>query len=445
MYLRLTSGRLRFIVGEWGSNMLKKSFIVTIIFVISLFIQLISQIVITRIFGATQELDIFLAAVAIPSIIVTVIYGSLNNVLLPLLGEKKGQKSYEKYVSSLVLSLGIFAIVTAGVIALFSGQLSKLLYPGSTSEFTSAVTGQMRVLFWSIPFAFIATTLGAYYYVQKHFFRFPFAQLVGSITNLLLIVALYNVAGIWALVIAFVLNLFFQILFVLPKFKSVPKLEFQNITPILIALTPLIIGQFMIRSDTIIIRSYASYLPEGYMVYLNLVSKIFSLATSVMTIGIQVLLLPHLVEYLNEKKYEKAIQSVNRAKLLSIGLSVFVVLALIVLGPLAIKLLFEGGKFTAEDVTITSSLLPLFIIPGIGWGLSGVFFQPLFALKKYMEVGIISTIAFGAALGTSQIMYKMHGPEFAIISGLIVLLFIGIIGSETIWQIQKQHLISKQK
>lgn len=445
MYLRLTNGRLRFIVGGWESNMLKKSFVVTLIFVISLFIQLVSQIVITRIFGASQELDIFLAAVAIPSIIVTVIYGSLNNVLLPLLGEKKGQKSYEQYVTSLILSLGVFSIITAFVFALFSTPLSRLLYPGSTLTFTSAVSEQMKVLFWSIPFAFIATVLGAYYYVQKHFFRFPFAQLVGSVTNLLLVVALFNVAGIWALVIAFVLNLFFQILFVLPGFKSIPKTQFQNITPILLSLTPLVIGQFMIRSDTIIIRSYASYLPEGYMVYLNLVSKIFSLATSVMTIGIQVLLLPHLVEYLNEKKYEKAIQSVNRAKLMSIGLSVLVVVSLILLGPIAVKLLFEGGKFTAEDVRITSSLLPLFIIPGIGWGLSGVFFQPLFALKKYMEVGIISTLAFGSALGTSQIMHKLYGPEFAIISGLIVLLFIGIIGSEIIWQIQKQQLISKKK
>lgn len=425
--------------------MLKKSFVVTLIFVISLFIQLVSQIVITRIFGASQEVDIFLAAVAIPSIIVTVIYGSLNNVLLPLLGEKKNQKSYERYVSSLVLSLGIFAVITAGVITLFSGPLSKLLYPGSTAEFTSNVAAQMRVLFWSIPFAFIATTLGAYYYVQKHFFRFPLAQLVGSITNLLLIVALFNIAGIWALVIGFVMNIFFQILFVIPKFKTIPKYEFQNISPILIAVTPLVIGQFMIRSDTIIIRSYASYLPEGYMVYLNLVSKIFSLATSVMTIGIQVLLLPHLVEYLNEKKYEKAIQSVNRAKLLSIGLSVLVVASLIILGPLAVKILFEGGKFTAEDVKITSSLLPLFIIPGIGWGLSGVFFQPLFALKKYMEVGIISTLAFIAAIMTSQLLFKTSGPEFAIISGLIVLLFVGIIGSELIWQMQKQLLTSKKK
>ncbi|QQS43464.1 hypothetical protein IPM65_04910 [Candidatus Roizmanbacteria bacterium] len=425
--------------------MLKKSFVVTLIFVISLFIQLVSQIVITRIFGASQEVDIFLAAVAIPSIIVTVIYGSLNNVLLPLLGEKKNQKSYERYVSSLVLSLGIFAVITAGVITLFSGPLSKLLYPGSTEEFTSNVAGQMRVLFWSIPFAFIATTFGAYYYVQKHFFRFPLAQLVGSITNLLLIVTLFNVAGIWALVMGFVLNIVFQILFVVPKFKTFPKLEFHNITPILISLAPLIVGQFMIRSDTIIIRSYASYLPEGYMVYLNLVSKIFSLATSVMTIGIQVLLLPHLVEYLNEKKYEKAIQSVNRAKLLSIGLSVLVVASLIILGPLAVKILFEGGKFTEEDVKITSSLLPLFIIPGIGWGLSGVFFQPLFALKKYMEVGIISTLAFIAAITTSQLLFKTSGPEFAIISGLIVLLFIGIIGSELIWQMQKQLLTSKKK
>jgi hypothetical protein len=54
--------------------MFKKGFAITIIFIISTLVQLVSQIVVTRIFGATLTLDTFLAA-AVP-IVVTVIYGT---------------------------------------------------------------------------------------------------------------------------------------------------------------------------------------------------------------------------------------------------------------------------------------------------------------------------------------------------------------------------------
>jgi len=197
----------------------------------------------------------------------------------------------------------------------------------------------------------------------------------------------------------------------------------------------------MLRSDTIIIRSYASYLPTGYIVYLNLISKIFSIATSVMTIGIQVLLLPHLVEYFAKQQHQKAIRAVNKAKIISIGMSIVVALSVALVGPFTINLLFKGGKFTSEDVRISSSLIPIFILPAIGWGISGVFFQPLLALKKYVAVGVISTLSFVLALLASFATNQLYGSLQAISVGLIVLLFTGIIGSEIIWQQNKKNLI----
>jgi len=423
--------------------MMKKGFVVTAIFVVSTFIQLVSQIVITRIYGASLELDTFLAAVTIPSIIVTVVYGTLNNVLIPIFGEKqtKDPKRYESYFISLLFTLGILSLVVSIVVALFSFPLSNLLYPGKDSHFINTVSQQMSVLFFSIPFAVIATILGAYYYVKKHFYQFPVAQLFGSISNLCIIIVLYSIAGIWTLITGFIINLIFQILFVLPKQVSFDHFKFINIKIILLAWIPLIVGQFMLRSDTIIIRSYASYLPTGYIVYLNLISKIFSIATSVMTIGIQVLLLPYLVEYFAKKKYIEAIQVVNKAKIISIGMSIVIALSVSLMGPFAIDILFKGGKFTTEDVKITSSLIPMFILPAIGWGISGVFFQPLLALKKYTTIGIISTVSFLFALLSSFVTNQFFGSLHAISVGLIVLLFTGIIGSEIIWQINKKSLL----
>jgi peptidoglycan biosynthesis protein MviN/MurJ (putative lipid II flippase) len=356
--------------------MIKKGIGVTIIFIISTFIQLVSQIVVTRLFGARIDLDIFLAAVAMPTIFVTIIYGTLNDAFLPLYGERRAQNNADAdsyFFSTLLLLTGI-SFVIALLMNLFSPVISAALYQSRGEQFVKDVSIQMSYMFYSIPLSVIATLFGTYLYVQKKFIRFPLAQLIGSLANLAIIILLAPTFRIWALVVAFVINILIQIIFVIPKLTF--SFNFKNIKfyTLLIAWIPLIIGSFALRTDTLLIRSFGASLPQGYLVYLNLISKIFSLATSVMTIGIQIILLPHIVEYLSNKNYTKAIENVNKAKITAVGISVVVTILLALIAPIAIKLLFVGNKFTPKDAEVTISLLPLFILPAIGWGVNSVFF-----------------------------------------------------------------------
>jgi len=426
--------------------MLKKGFFVTIIFVFSTLVQLVSQIVVTRTFGARIDLDIFLAAVALPTIIVTVIYGTLNDAFLPIYGEKKikDPNSARQYLSSQLFFLTIFSFLIAWIMGFISPFLSRILYQNRGEIFIKDVAVQMSYMFYCMPLSIIATLFGAYYYAEKKFNRFPLAQLIGSLTNLLMIVILAPMIGTWSLVIAFVLNIAFQILFVLPPlpaFSLYNFINFRNFITILIVWLPLIIGNFALRSDTLLIRSFASGLKEGYLVYLNLIAKIFSLATGMITIGIQILQLPHLIEYFAGKNYEKAFAVINKSKIVSVGLSILVTLIIMLLAPIAINLLFVGGKFTRNDADLTASLIPMFLLPAIGWGVSSVFFQPLLALKKQLQLSLLNVIALLLAWSIGSAIKFYFGPLPAISSGLIILLFTGIIGSELLWQYYKKKLI----
>lgn len=430
--------------------MIKKGIWVTSIFIFSTLIQLISQIVVTRLFGAKLDLDIFLAAVTIPTIAVTVIYGSLNDAFLPLLGEQKNKhpKTVSQFFISSLITLSLISIFVMCIGMFFSTQISNLLYKSRGEEFVKNVTFQMLFLWLSIPISIIATMFGSYFYLHKQFSRFPITQAIGSITNLILIIFLSKIFGIWALIIAFIANIFIQIFFIIPKeilknYRFIfSSFNFSNIVPLLIAWTPLIIGTFAIRSDMILIRSFGANLPTGYLVYLNLISKIFSLATGVMTIGIQTLQLPHLVEYIHSKNISKAINVVNKSKLIAIVVSIIVTAILVIFSPIAIHLLFVGGKFTAQDAQITITLLPYFILPAVGWGINSVFFQPLLALKKQLYVGLLNIFAFVSAWTVTGIMQQSTNTMTVISCGLIILLGTGIIGSEIVWQIEKKKLLN---
>lgn len=422
--------------------MIKKGIAITLIFIASTFVQLVSQIVITRIFGAKIDLDIFLAAVTLPTIAVTVIYGTLNDAFLPLYGEKKVKdpENSDQYFFSSLLMLGALSFLLAWIFNFFTQPLSQILYGERGTEFVKNVAVQMSYMSLSLPFSVIATMFGSYFYAHKKFSHFPFAQLLGSLANLLIIILLAPSWGIFSLVFAFVVNIIFQALVMIPKSILNFRFRFINLLPLLVAWLPLIIGNFALRSDTLLIRSFASSLPTGYIVYLNLIYKIFTIATAVMTIGIQILLLPHLIEYFSKKNYERAINNIAKAKKIAIGVSILVTILLILVAPLAINILFVGGKFTANDARITISLLPMFVIPAIGWGISAVFFQPLLALKKQIQLGLINVIALVISWVSAWFINQYFGALPAITSGLIILLFTGIIGSEILWQIEKRKL-----
>lgn len=424
--------------------MIKKGVLITIVFVISLLIQLLSQVVVTRIFGASFSLDIFLAAVTIPTILVTSIYATLNDIFLPIYNDWR--KDDPKNADNLLFSSLVVLVILATLVVIASGfflEYISLLFFGSRGvTFVVESSQQMYVMLYSVPASIAATLLGTYFYAKKQLLRFPIAQSIGSISNLLLIILLQPVIGIWALPWAFLLNIVIQTLFVLPK--TLFHFEFIKIPFVRIILIwlPFIVGSFAIRSDSLIIRSFGSSLPSGYLVYLNLVSKIFSLATGVMTVGIQVTVLPHLVESISSNQHKKAFAMVRNAKLLAWGISILVTITTVVLGPYVVKILFVGGKFKTFDAFLAVKLLPYFIIPAIGWGIINVYFQPLIAIKKIIQLSLLQISCVIFAWITGLLVNYFFGTMLAITSGLTVLLFTGIIGSEILWQIYKRKLRS---
>lgn len=432
--------------------MIKKSFFITSIFGVNILVQLLSQIVNAHFFGAGFDIDVFLAAVTLPTIIVTVIYGTLNDTFLPIFGRIKDENKREKYFVTALLVIGFIGLILSSVLGFFSQNIATFFYSPKGPTFIKAVAKMMPSLFYAIPLSIIATLMGSYFYNKKNFYRFPLAQVIGNILNLLLVFLFHTQLGVNVLVLGFALNIFSQILFCFPKSilkseNNFPNIfkdfgDIQNIGGLILAWIPLIISLFAIKSDSLIVRSYASHLSTGYQVYFNLVYKIFSLSAGVCTIGIQILLLPHLVEHFANKDYDKAFSQIAKSKVFGVLISIFAVFFVIFLSPYVINMLFVGGKFSTTDAEKTIALLPLFIIPGIGWGISSIFYQPLIALQKVWSLAILNSFALLLAWISAYYANSFFGPLFATTTGLIVLLFTGIIGSEILWQYHKKKLVN---
>ncbi len=429
--------------------MLKKSVLVTGIFIISRVVLLATQIVVTRLFGASLELDMYLAAVALPTIAITVVYSTLNDVFLaryiPIL-KKDNIQGHAFFTQVCIYGIGFSLLVTI-LVSMGSYAIAYGLYGHVSVLFAKQVGQYLQYLIWVVPFGVAATLGGAYYYARKRFLRFPIAQLVGSVVNVTFIILLAPIIDIWALVMVFILQIVVQIFFIIPDMGSyVTKkvLQYRLVVPLFVAWIPLIVGNVALRSDILLIQYFGTHLGEGYLVYLNIIFKMFSFAAGVMTIGIQTVFMPHLVEDIAHGGVQRVLRSVFHAKAGALGISALTAVAVYVLAPPVIHMLYVGNKFSIADGQQAIALLPYFIIPGVGWGLVTIFVQPLIALHHQWMVGVISAGALACGWIAALIIEPIWGPLMAMVIGLSVLLYGIVVMSEIVWTIEVKKTKNKQ-
>jgi len=409
-------------------------------------IQIVGQIVVARLFGAKIELDSFVSAVTIPTILTTVIAATLSDAFLPILKKKQidNEENANKYFFRIAFIISIIILIITFGIDLFSTKLLTAMFGVRGPAFILMTDTLMKYMIYTLPFTVIGTFSNAYLYSKKQFFLPSIAYFLGSVINLTLIIILSPIIGIASMVVGFITAIILQFFLVFPykissyiltSIKSINKKNIkQEMKFLFSSWAPLIISNLILGFGAILARYFSARLPEGYIVYVNLVIKLFAGLVGIMTIGIQTVFFPHLVELIHTNNFERAKLQVNKAKLYGFILTIGTVFIIIFIAPFFMRLLLTGGKFSSHNVDLLISLFPYFIIPGVGWGISQIFFQPIIAIGKQHILTLVNVLAVGLSWISATIAYRHFGAMMAISVGLIVLSFTGIIGAEIIWR-----------
>lgn len=426
--------------------MKKSALTITIITGVVTAIQIVGQIVVARLFGAKLQLDAFVSAVTIPTMLTAVIAGTLSDAFLPILKNKqiKSEVEGDGYFIKILILLSLIVFVTSVAIDLFSLPIIKYLFGIRGTTFVLLADDLMKWMVYTMAFSLVGTMCSTYLYSKNAFIIPSFAYLLGSILNLGIIILLSPHFGIWSMVMAFIVAIIIQLLITFPYkvrgyfLYALPLLFTQEskreLVILLKAWVPLIVSSLAIRFDNILIRSFSARLPEGYIVYTNLVSKLFGGLVGIMTIGLQIVFFPHLLDLIHAKDFYRARTKVQKAKLLGILLTVGIVLIIVFISPFFMRLLLTGGKFSDKNVETLISLFPYFIIPAIGWGVSQLFFQPIIAIGKQHFLTYMNITAVALSWAVATIAFSYFGGLVAISAGLTILTFTGILGAEIIWR-----------
>ena len=84
--------------------------LVTLLTLVQLLLQFATQLVLARYFGAAGEMDAYVAALALPVVIATILSGSLGYVLVPAIADRLAAGS-ERDAAKVASQVGVYLFV----------------------------------------------------------------------------------------------------------------------------------------------------------------------------------------------------------------------------------------------------------------------------------------------------------------------------------------------
>ena len=362
---------------------------------------------IARLFGAGLATDAFFVAFKIPNLLRRLFAeGAFSQAFVPILGEHKNRTSVEETRSLIdaISTLLFLALVAAAALGMVAAPLIvHLTAPGFAAQpdkFALTVA-LLRITFPYIVFiSLVALAAG----ILNTWNRFAVPAITPALLNVSFIVGAAFFAGYfdppvlvlaWAVFAGGLLQLAFQVPFLarlglLPRWRI--DLHHPGLRRVLLLMLPAAFGVSVSQISLLINQIFASFLATGSISWLYYADRLMELPAGVLGVAVGTILLPSL------SKYHADANPAEYSRLLDWGLRITVLLAvpsavaLAVLALPLITMLFQYGRFTAEDAWMTRQALMAYSV-----GLVGIILVKILAPGFYARQNVATPVKIGIA------------------------------------------------
>jgi len=349
------------------------------------------EVVNAQYYGTRWEMDTFLAAATIPSILFGVFNGALVSALVPTFSEyiaRGNENEAWRLASTIVNLLAIVLSICAVVGYMTAPWYVPLIAHGFPRPQMGVAIHMTRYLLPSIVAVSISGVFSA---MLNAYQRFRSAALIGIVLNLVTIgtvIFLNAKFGIFALVFGTTLGLTAQMLVQLPAFMSIGKYRFTidlrhpGLRKMWMLLGPIIVGSAAGQVALFFDRFFASTLTPGYIAGMNYATKLVNFPQQIFAAAIATVIFPFLAMHFAKKNHRTIAQSVVTGLRIVNFIAIPSACALIVLAHPMVQTLFERGTFTASATDLTAGLLPYAALGLIALAANVVLTRCCFACKE---------------------------------------------------------------
>lgn len=359
------------------------------------------EVINAKYYGTQWEMDTFLAAATIPTILFGVFNGALVSALVPTFSEYITHRRYDeawRLGNTIINLLAIILTLCAVIGYLAAPWYVPLIAHGFPAPQMGVAIHMTRTLMPSIVAVSISGVLSAM--LNAHH-RFRAAALTGIAINFVTIAAVLTLNhryGIFALVFGTTWGLVAQVAVQLPSFimmgryRPVLDLRHPGLKKMWTLLGPIVIGGAAGQLALFFDRFFASTLPSGYMAGINYATKLVNFPQQIFAAAIATVIFPLLaIQFARDNRRGVARSAVTGLRLVNF-ITIPSVCALIVLARPIVQALFERGTFGPSATALTASLLPFAAVGLVALAANVVLTRCCFACKETAIPVIISIV-----------------------------------------------------
>jgi putative peptidoglycan lipid II flippase len=349
------------------------------------------EVVNARYFGAHVEMDAFLAAATVPTILFGVFNGALVSALVPVFSDyvARGDEDGAWRLGSTLFNVIALALAAlAGLGWWLAPAYVPVIAHGFPPEQLQRTITMTR---WLIPTVVATSLAGVASAMLNARHRFSAAALQGIAVNVVTIgVVLWLTPKLWiySLVLGTALGLVAQLLVQMPAilayrmYRPVVDLHHPGLRKIWLMLGPIVVGSAAGQMAIFFDRHFASTLTPGYIAGMNYVTKLVGFPQQIFAAAIATVIFPLLASQFASSNRRGIERSVVMGLRLVNFITIPAVFALIVLAHPMIAALFERGRFTASTTDLCAGLLPFVAIGLVGVAACIVLTRCCFACKE---------------------------------------------------------------
>ncbi|MBV9102364.1 MAG: murein biosynthesis integral membrane protein MurJ [Candidatus Eremiobacteraeota bacterium] len=360
------------------------------------------EVVNAKYYGTQWEMDTFLAAATIPTILFGVFNGALVSALVPVFSEYLSRHAFED-AARLASTVANVLFITLSVLAALGWLLAPAFVPLVAHGFPAPQMGvAIHMTRWLMP-SLVATSLaGVTSAILNANHRFHSSALSGiaiNLTTIATVLLLFGKLGIFALVFGTSLGLVAQLLVQMPSiirlriWRPVIDLRHPGLRRIAAMLGPIVVGSAAGQVALFFDRYFASTLSPGYMAGMNYATKLVGFPQQIFAAAIATVIFPLLAaQFANQNRL-----SVRQSVVMGLRMVNFItipsVCALFVLAAPIVQGLFERGAFQASATQLCAGLLPYAAVGLIALAANVVLTRVCFACHETAAAVVISIIS----------------------------------------------------
>jgi putative peptidoglycan lipid II flippase len=418
-----------------SKKLLKSTFVVGIMTLISRILGLLRDIILASYFGASGGTDAFFVAFKIPNFMRRLFAeGAFSQAFVPVFSEYKETRSREALMDLLnhvAGSLGGILLLISSIGALAAPLLVMVFAPGfwGDDERYQLTSDMLRITFPYIFFIALTSFSGG---ILNSYSKFAVPAFTPVLLNICLIGSTVwaspyfdqpIMALAWGVAAAGIIQLLFQFPFLLqigllprPRFKR----HHEGVSKIIKLMIPAIVGSSMAQINLLFDTIIASFLVAGSVSWLYYSDRLVEFPLGIFGIALATVILPSLSKQHAKKSADQFNLTLDWALKLTMLIAIPASLGLLLLSAPLLTTLFNYGEFDINDTRMSSLSLMAYAL-----GLPAFIFIKILAPGFYarqdtatpVRIAIKAMIAnmfLNVLFVVPMIMLNIEGPHMGL-------------------------------